>query len=100
METVSFIPHPYSSLKECTAWRAFCVNANGVVKLKGIIVWVVFILGFLKTRVKTDVMMSKNTLLRLFFVNTFSFRYLKFNFQCFLLFYKETVGGNACLSLS
>ena len=43
--------------------------------------------------------MSKNASFRLLFVNTSSFRYLNFNFQCFLWFYKETVGGNACLSL-
>ena len=55
---ISFIAHPYSSLKECTAWCGFCGNANGAVKLKGMIVWVAFVLvcwgvlGFFKPVLK------------------------------------------------
>lgn len=46
-------------------------------------------------------MISKKTYLGLFFFfeNTSSFRDLIFNFQCLLLFYKETAGDN-CLLLS
>lgn len=52
MEIASFIPHPYSSLKEHGASCALCGSANGIAKLKGIIVWMVFGLGLFKSIVK------------------------------------------------